>query len=59
MESLRQLYLIVIANATQMSATAIAGIELAHRIHKRQYSFGRGRHGPIVSLKQLWDRALT
>jgi len=40
-------------------ATTIAGIELAHRIRKRQYSFGRGRHGPNVSLKQLWDRALA
>jgi len=41
------------------AATTIAGIELAHRIHKRQYSFGRGRHGSSVSLKQLWDRALA
>jgi len=41
------------------AATTIAGIEWAHRIHKRQYSFGRGRHGPSVSLKQLWDRALA
>src|SRR6478609_373588 len=32
------------------AATTIAGIELAHRIHKRQYSFGRGRHGSSVSL---------
>jgi transposase-like protein len=41
------------------AATTIAGIELAHRIRKRQYSFGRGRHGPSVSLKQLWDRAVA
>ena len=41
------------------AATTIAGIELAHRIRKRQYSFGRGHHGPSVSLKQLWNRALA
>lgn len=41
------------------AAIAISGIELAHRIRKRQFSFGQGRHGPSVSLKQLWDRAIA
>jgi transposase-like protein len=37
----------------------IAGIELAHRIHKRQFSFGAGRPRRVRSLKRLWDRALA
>jgi len=41
------------------AANTIAGIELAHRIRKRQFSFGRGRHGRDVSLKGFWDRALA
>ena len=36
----------------------IAGIELAHRIHKRQFSFGAGRPRRVRSLKVLWDREL-
>jgi transposase-like protein len=36
-----------------------AGIELAHRIRKRQFSLGRGRYRNFGSLKQLWDRALA
>lgn len=36
-----------------------AGIELAHRIRKRQFSFGRGRYQNCGSLKQIWDRALA
>ena len=35
----------------------LAGIELAHRIRKGQFSFMRGRNG--ASLKQLWDMALA
>jgi len=37
----------------------IAGIELAHRIHKRQFSFGVGRPRRERSSKVLWDRALA
>jgi transposase-like protein len=37
----------------------IAGIELAHRIHKRQFSFGLGRQRRNWSLKQRWQRALA
>jgi transposase-like protein len=41
------------------AAITLAGIELAHRIRKRQFSFGRGRYRNFGSLKQLWDRALA
>jgi len=41
------------------SAITLAGIELAHRIHKRQFSFGPGLQWRTQSLKQLWDRALV
>jgi transposase-like protein len=41
------------------AAITIAGIELAHRIHKRQFSFGPARKWRTQSLKQLWDRALV
>jgi transposase-like protein len=41
------------------AAITIAGIELAHRINKRQFSFGAGRPRRVRSLKVLWDRALA
>jgi hypothetical protein len=41
------------------AAITLAGIELAHRIRKRQVSFGRGRYQNFGSLKQIWDRALA
>jgi hypothetical protein len=41
------------------AAITLAGIELAHRIRKRQFSLGRGRPRRHASLKQLWDRALA
>jgi transposase-like protein len=37
----------------------VAGIELAHRIRKRQFSFGASRPRRVRSLKVLWDRALA
>ena len=37
------------------AAITLAGIELAHRIRKGQFSIGRG----CSSLKQLWTRALA
>jgi hypothetical protein len=43
----------------ESAAITLAGIELAHRIRKRQFSFGRGRYQNIGSLKQIWDRALA
>src|ERR1700694_3428418 len=41
------------------ASAALAGIELAHRIRKRQFSFWRGRYRNFGSLKQIWDRALA
>ncbi len=41
------------------AAITLGGIELAHRIRKRQYSFDCGRQRRFSSLKQLWDRALA
>src|ERR1700694_5551276 len=41
------------------AAITIAGIELAHRIHKRQFSFGLGRPRRNLSLKVRWQRALA
>ena len=41
------------------AAITIAGIELAHRIRKRQCSFGVGRPRREGSLKILWDRAVA
>ena len=37
----------------------LAGIELAHRIRKHQFSFGDLPNGQPGSLKQQWDFALT
>jgi transposase-like protein len=41
------------------AAITLAGIELAHRIRKRQFSVGRGRYRNFGSLKQLRGRALA
>jgi len=41
------------------AAITISGIELAHRIHKRQFSFGLGRQRRGWSLKARWQRALA
>jgi transposase-like protein len=43
------------------ASITLAGIELAHRIRKKQFSLGRGRYRNFGSLmlKQLWDRALA
>ena len=41
------------------ASITLAGIELAHRIRKRQFSFGPGRQRRAWSLKQLWGRALA
>ena len=36
-----------------------SGIELAHRIHKRQFAVAYEQEGRALSLKQLWDQALS
>lgn len=41
------------------AAVTLAGVELAHRIRKRQFSLGRVGRRQAGSLKQLWDRALA
>jgi transposase-like protein len=41
------------------AAIRLAGIELAHRIRKRQFSPGRGRYRNFGLLKQIWDRAFA
>jgi transposase-like protein len=41
------------------AATTIAGIELAHRIRKGQFSFGRGRRRRAWSRKSEWAMALA
>jgi hypothetical protein len=41
------------------AAITFAGVELANRIRKGQFSFKRGRQRGNWSLKQLWDRALA
>lgn len=40
------------------TAITLAGIELAHRIRKQQFSFGDDHHG-TAPLKELWDQALA
>jgi transposase-like protein len=37
------------------AAVTIAGVELAHRIHKHQFSFGRGRPRNDRSLRTDWN----
>jgi transposase-like protein len=40
------------------TAVTIAGVELAHRIHKHQFSLGRGRPPSDRSLRTDWERAV-
>ena len=37
----------------------IAGVELAYRIHKRQFSLGRGRPRSDRSLRTDWEHAVA
>ncbi len=41
------------------AAITLAGIELAHRIRKRQFLVGRAPPGKHVSMKEIWDQALS
>jgi hypothetical protein len=41
------------------AAVTIAGIELAHRIHKHQFSFRRGRPRKDRSLRADWEHAVA
>jgi len=40
------------------AVVTLAGVELAHRIRKRQFSFGRSGPRRFPSLMHLWARAL-
>jgi hypothetical protein len=41
------------------AAITLAGVELAHRFRKQQYSLPSGMKGRASSLKELWDAALA
>jgi transposase-like protein len=41
------------------AAITVAGIELAHRLHKHQFSYGQGRPRSERSLRTDWQRALA
>jgi hypothetical protein len=41
------------------AAVTFSGIELAHRIRKRQFTLAYERAGRARSLKELWDQALS
>jgi hypothetical protein len=45
--------------SVKTAVITFAGVELANRIRKRQYSFGCNDKLGTWSLKQLWDRALA
>jgi DDE domain/Arm DNA-binding domain len=41
------------------AAVTFLGLELAHRIRKRQFTLAYSRNGHALSLKDLWDQALS
>jgi transposase-like protein len=41
------------------AAITLAGVELAHRVRKQQYSLPKGMKGRAGSLKEWWDAALA
>jgi hypothetical protein len=41
------------------AAVTFSGIELAHQIRKRQFTLAYERKGRALSLKELWDQALS
>jgi len=41
------------------AAITFSGIELAHRIRKRQFALAYERNGRALSLKELWTQALS
>jgi transposase-like protein len=45
--------------SSRTAAITLAGIELAHRIRKRQFKFGRGPRSSQWSLRKQWDVALA
>jgi hypothetical protein len=47
------------SGAIHTAAVTFSGIELAHRIRKRQFTLTYERAGRTLSLKDLWDQALS
>jgi transposase-like protein len=45
-------------NSFDNASIALAGVELAHRIRKRQFSFGRGRP-PRRSMRTVWAMVMV
>ncbi|HEX5458561.1 MAG TPA: IS6 family transposase [Steroidobacteraceae bacterium] len=41
------------------AAVTLSGVELAHRIRKRQFTIPYEREGGALSLKELWDQAIS
>jgi transposase-like protein len=41
------------------AAVTFLGLELAHRIRKRQFTLAYQRNDRALSLKELWDQALS
>jgi transposase-like protein len=41
------------------AAVTFSGVELAHRIRKRQFTVVYERNGRVLSLKELWQQALS
>jgi transposase-like protein len=55
----RRLASILALKSFRTAAVTFSGIELAHRIHKHQFALAYERDGRALSLKQLWDQALS
>lgn len=55
----RRCALMLALKSFRTAAVIFSGIELAHRIHKRQFAVAYERDGRALSLKQLWDQALS
>jgi transposase-like protein len=55
----RRLASMLALKSFRTAAVTFSGIELAHRIHKRQFVVAYEREGRELSLKQLWDQALS
>jgi hypothetical protein len=55
----RRLASMLALKSFRTAAITFSGIELAHRIHKRQFAVAYQQDGRPLSLKQLWDQALS
>jgi hypothetical protein len=55
----RRLASMLALKSFRTATVTCSGIELAHRIHKRQFALVYEREGRALSLKQRWDQALS